>query len=293
MALLGFFAIAQGVTPVGGDLNTIAPQMFHKLFPAWSAGVAYAALAVAALIPAAVMSISAANLFTRSLYREYLRPGATPREEARVSRWASLVVKLGAVLFILYVNPRYSAELQLIGGAIVLQTIPAVFFGLMTRWFHRYALVLGLVGGLGFSIGLLYQLPNYAITGAPVPGSHFGGASWPLANWGLHTSASIYVGLLALAANLVVVVLGTAVLRLVGVRAGEDGTRSEDFQADSDDPTLKRLDGLLDGLPGQSAGAHEAGPHALPVGPYGQPAAGDNSRGPTVSAAMRRRATTR
>src|SRR5262249_52984876 len=63
MAMLGFFAISQGVVPLGsnlakdvtGDLNTIAPELFHVLFPPWSAGIAYAAIAVAALIPAAVM----------------------------------------------------------------------------------------------------------------------------------------------------------------------------------------------------------------------------------------------
>jgi len=288
MGMLGFFAISKGVLPVGGDLNTVTPQMFHKLFPAWSAGVAYAALGVAALIPAAVMSISAANLFTRSIYKEYLRPEATPREEARVSRWASLVVKFGAVLFILFVNPQYSAELQLIGGAVVLQTIPAVFIGLMTRWFHRYALAAGLIVGLGFSIGLLYRIPDYAVTGLPVPGSHFGGASWPLANWGFPTTATVYVGVLALALNLAIVVVGSLVLQLVGVRGGSDDIEAADFQADSDDPTLKRLDGLLDGLPSQPVGAHEAGA-------FGYAPAVDSAGRvlPSASAAVRRRATMR
>ena len=66
-------------------------MIFHNLFPAWWAGIAYATLAVAALIPAAIMSISAANLFTRSIYSEYFRPRATAAEEARVGRWASLL----------------------------------------------------------------------------------------------------------------------------------------------------------------------------------------------------------
>ena len=86
MALLGFFAISKNVFPIGfvpgksvGDLNTIIPQLFHQLFPAWSAGIAYATLAVAALIPAAIMSISAANVFTRAIYMDFIRPRASAR----------------------------------------------------------------------------------------------------------------------------------------------------------------------------------------------------------------------
>jgi SSS family solute:Na+ symporter len=124
MAMLGFFAVAEGVRPNGGDLNTVVPQMFHELFPPWSAGIAFAGLGVAALIPAAVMSIAAANAFTRSIYRAYLRPDASPAAEARVSRWMSLGVKFGAVAFVLLLDPEFSVDLQLIGGVIILQTIP-------------------------------------------------------------------------------------------------------------------------------------------------------------------------
>ena len=124
MALLGMFAISKGVFPVDanlpkgiiGDTNTITPMIFHTLFPAWSAGIAYATLAVAALIPAAIMSISSANLFTRSIYIEYFRPRATPAEEARVSRWVSLLVKFGAAGVIIWLNPAFSVEFQLIGS---------------------------------------------------------------------------------------------------------------------------------------------------------------------------------
>jgi SSS family solute:Na+ symporter len=264
MAMLGFFAIAQNVAPVGsnlakgqiGDLNTVAPQLFHALFPAWTAGVAYAALAVAALIPAAVMSISAANLFTRSIYREYIRPDASVREEARVSRYASLVVKFGAVAFMLLINPGFSVNLQLIGGVIILQTIPAVFFGLLTGWFHRWALIGGLIAGLITGVGMLYSLPEVAGNGRTVVSAHFGGSSWPLSRFGVNTAATVYVGLLALAVNVVIVVIATIVLRGIGVGVGVDETRPEDYEADADDPTIERLDGLLDGLPPSSVGAH-------------------------------------
>ncbi|HKS97887.1 MAG TPA: sodium:solute symporter family protein [Rugosimonospora sp.] len=263
MSILGVFAIAQNVLPIGfnpatgssGDLNTVIPQLFHTVFPQWCAGIAFAGLAIAALVPAAVMSIAAANLFTRSIYREYLRPGASPREEARVSRWVSLLVKLGAIAVILLINPRFSTDLQLIGGAIVLQILPAVCLSLWTRWLHRWAVLLGLVAGLAVAAIMLYQVPQLGPRGVVVR-PHFGGTGWPLSHLGLHTQISIYAGLLALVLNLGVAVVATPVLRLLRIPDGVDTTRPADYQADGDDPTIKRLDDLLDGQTLQSAGAH-------------------------------------
>jgi Na+/proline symporter len=83
--------------PIGLDgqpnPQLVVPQLFEDYFPGWFAGVAFAAIAIGALVPAAIMSIAAANLFTRNIYREWLRPHAGPADEARVSKIVSLVVK--------------------------------------------------------------------------------------------------------------------------------------------------------------------------------------------------------
>jgi SSS family solute:Na+ symporter len=251
MALLGFFALSEGVVPLDRDLNTVMPQMFDQLFPGWSAGIAYAALGVAALIPAAVMSISAANAFTRSIYRPYLRPDAPPAAEARVSRWTSLIVKFGAVAFIMLLDPSYAVDLQLIGGVIILQTIPAVFLGLATNWFDRRSLVAGLLTGLAAGLVLLWDIAQVGPNGRVVK-AHFGGSTMPIGDSG----ATVYVGVVALGVNLLVVVVLTLLLRLLRVPPGVDATRPEDYVADADDPMLKRLDEILDGLPTRPAGAH-------------------------------------
>ncbi|MEV0902239.1 sodium:solute symporter [Actinoplanes sp. NPDC049802] len=243
MAMLGFFALARGVRPVDGDLNTVIPQTIHEYFPSWSAGIAFAALSIAALIPAAVMSIAAANTFTRSLYRPYLRPNASAATEARVSRWVSLIVKFGAAALILAVDPAFSVDLQLIGGVVILQTIPTVFIGLLTRWFHRGALTTGLLTGLAVGIGMLYLIPKKDGTGRVVS-EHFGGSSWQLDD-----GRSVYVGIVALAVNLAVTVAATLVLRAAKVPDGVDRTHPEDYLTDAGDPYLKRLDQLIDGLP--------------------------------------------
>ncbi len=75
IALLGFMAISAGVKPLPGakagtvDSNTVVPLLFDQQFPAWFAGVAFAAIGIGALVPAAIMSIAAANLFTRNIYK--------------------------------------------------------------------------------------------------------------------------------------------------------------------------------------------------------------------------------
>jgi SSS family solute:Na+ symporter len=242
IALLGFAAIAAGVTPLPGatkgtvDTNTVVPLLFDKKFPDWFAGIAFAAVGIGALVPAAIMSIAAANLFTRNIYREYFRPDATPAQEAGVSKVASLVVKIGAVLFIVFLDPQFSIDLQLIGGVIILQTLPSVALGLFTRWFHRGALIAGWVAGMGLAMWMLYQIPNPATKHL-----HFGSAAFPLEKFGFDTKRTIYVGFVAVLVNLVVALIGTLILRAGKVPEGTDVTAEDDYFADEDDPRVEPL----------------------------------------------------
>jgi SSS family solute:Na+ symporter len=75
LALLGFAAIyevGKGKMNVFGqdgkaNAQLAVPHFFEAVFPSWFAGVAFAAIAIGALVPAAIMSIAAANLFTRNV----------------------------------------------------------------------------------------------------------------------------------------------------------------------------------------------------------------------------------
>ena len=189
--------------------------------------MAFAAVAIGALVPAAIMPIAAANLFARNVYKEYLRPAAGPAEEAQVSKLASLVVKLGALGVILFINPQFAIDLQLIGGVIILQTLPTVAVGLYTRWMHAWALTGGLVAGLATGLIMLYQVPN------PNNGKlHFGGSAYKLSEFGFDTQKQIYVGFVALLVNLVVTVLVSAVLRARRAVDLPDVTEPGDYWVD-------------------------------------------------------------
>ncbi|MFG2001939.1 monocarboxylate uptake permease MctP [Spirillospora sp. NPDC048911] len=237
IALLGFMAIAAGTKPIGTDTNTVVPVLFDEMFPSWFTGVAYAAIGIGALVPAAIMSIAAANLFTRNIYKEYLRKDATEKQEATVSKLVSLVVKVGAVACILLLDPQFSIDLQLIGGVIILQTLPAVALGLMTRWFHRGALIAGWAAGLAWGMYMLYEIPNPA-----KKKEHFGGSAYNLSELGFDTKMTIYVGVLALALNVLVAVLGTLILKAAKVKDGDDATKSTDYTADEGDPKVKEME---------------------------------------------------
>jgi SSS family solute:Na+ symporter len=238
IALLGYAAIAAGIKPITengkADGNTIVPLLYDNIFPSWFAGVAFAAIAIGALVPAAIMSIAAANLFTRNVYKEYLRRDASPADEARVSKLASLVVKAGAVVVILLLDPQFSIDLQLIGGVIILQTLPSMVLGLYTRWFHRWALLTGWAAGLLAGVWMLYITPAVNVGTGQRIRPHFGGAQFALSHWGFDTKTTVYTGLLAVAINLLIAAILTPILRSRSVPPGDDVTREDDYHADAD-----------------------------------------------------------
>ncbi len=220
IALLGYMAIAAGIEPDATyGAQWAVPALFDAMFPDWFTGVAFAAIAIGALVPAAIMSIATANLFTRNIYKEYLRRDASPRDEARMAKLASLVVKFGALVFIIALeNARQEAiDFQLLGGVWILQTFPAVIFGLYTRWFHRWALL------AGWAVGM--------VTGTAMAASQHFTAIYPLQIGGFELRG--YGAFYAFIANVIVVVVASAVLNAIGVARGVDETVAEDYMRDS------------------------------------------------------------
>jgi len=239
LALLGWVAIAAGTKPIGldGKVNPqlVVPQLFEDMFPPWFAGVAFAAIAIGALVPAAIMAISAANLFTRNIYREWYRPSATPAEEAKVGKIVSLVVKFVALVFVLTMDKQNAINFQLLGGIWILQTLPAIVFGLYTRWFHRWALIAGWAVGMVYGTIAAYNVVKPIPTGGT---QHFAGsvAMIPgLAQMG-------YIALTAFGINVIVAVVATLVLRILKTPAGTDSTIKGDYFADEGDPRVEKLD---------------------------------------------------
>lgn len=203
-ALLGVAALAAGIKARPGNAEAAVPLMVAELAPPVATGLVFGALAVGALVPAAVMSIGAATLFTRNVYVEYFHPTATPKHQTQIARAVSLVAKFGALAFVFGLPDQDAINLQLLGGVWILQTFPAVALGLSTRWLHRRALVLGWASGM--------------VAGTVAVAS--GGFSSVVSVGGV----PVYVALAALVLNLGVAAALTVVFDRFGVTRGVDKT---------------------------------------------------------------------
>ncbi|TWF78345.1 SSS family solute:Na+ symporter [Pseudonocardia hierapolitana] len=146
--LLGVAALAAGVVAPVGNAEVAVPLLVRELLPELASGAVFGALAVGALVPAAVMSVAVAALFTRNVYAEFFLPHATPKQEVRVARWVSLLAKVAALAFVFGLREQDAINLQLLGGIWILQTFPAVVLGLFTGWWHRSALLVGWAAGM-------------------------------------------------------------------------------------------------------------------------------------------------
>jgi solute:Na+ symporter, SSS family len=228
IALLGYVAlatpgVAAQVKAHDKNAQLALPFMFRDLFPSWFAGIAFSAIVIGALVPAAIMSIAAANLFCRNVWKEYIRPNAGDVEQTRVAQTASLVVKFGALMFVLFVNTTYAIQLQLLGGIWIVQTFPAIVAGLYTRWFNRWALLIGWAVAMVWGTIEAYRLPSPG-----KPGTHFGASADTLPVIG-HT---VYIGLTGLVVNLIIAVLLTLLFNALKVPVGTDETAPAQFVAD-------------------------------------------------------------
>jgi SSS family solute:Na+ symporter len=223
LALIGFMAVAAGVDkmPAYADgfrafgANFAVPALLLHSFPSWFVGITFAAIGIGALVPAAIMSIASANLYTRNIHREFIRPDCTPKAEAQMAKWVSLIVKGGALVFILFVPTQYAIQLQLLGGVWIIQTVPAVMLGAYTRWFDDWALFVGWAAG--------------TIVGTWMSVAVNFGAVYPLTIGGFGLPG--YSALYTLILNLVLAAVLTPVFRSLSAGAPVDETAAADYVA--------------------------------------------------------------
>jgi len=214
IALLGYVALAAGVVTPKDSTSLAIPLLFLKMFPEWFAGFCLAAIAVGALVPAAIMSIAAANLFTRNLLGEFRRVKMSDRGESTTAKLVSLGVKFGALAFVLKAPLTYAIELQLLGGIWIAQLFPAVILGAFTRWFNPWALLCGWAAGMGWGTWMAASL---GLKASVFPLHVFGGIY------------AMYAAVPALLLNLAISSLLTLLLRTAKSTHGSDATTAEDY----------------------------------------------------------------
>jgi solute:Na+ symporter, SSS family len=85
----------------------------------------------------------------------------------------------------------------------ILQTLPAVFLALFTRWLNRWAVLAGWCAGMAWGT---YMLAH----------NHFAGSTYDVGGLGAHWTW--YIGLFAVLANVLVVLAGTGLAVALGWR---------------------------------------------------------------------------
>ena len=223
IALLGYMAVAAGVKgmpeyaegfKIFGN-NFAIPALFLHAFSPWFAGIAFAAIGIGALVPAAIMAISCGNLFTRNIYKEFIAPECTPATESKVAKIMSLVTKLAALFFVVALQSSYAIYLQLLGGIWICQTLPSVLLALYTpRQLNSTGLLLGWLSGMVAGTWMAAAL-------------HLKGSIYNLHLFGI--TIPCYAALSALALNIIVAYAVSFVVQAMSNAPVRDETLAEDY----------------------------------------------------------------
>ena len=174
----------------------VVPSLILYSMPGWFSGIALLGIFIGGLVPAAIMAMAQANLLTRNIIKE-IKPNLTPKSEIRITKISSTVFKFVALGFVFTVPATYAISLQLLGGILIAQILPAVFFGMYVKSLRKEPLIAGLLVGIFLGVYMVESVNN------------FGSLSSSLFNT---TFGSIYIAVIALAVNLVISFAGSAIL---------------------------------------------------------------------------------
>jgi len=197
ITLLGAMAVAAGVASMPqfaggfkayGSSFSVPALLIHTL-PGWFVGIAFAAIAIGALVPAAIMAIASANIFTRDIWREFIAPNVEAATESRIAKYFAILVIIGALAFVFFLPLKYAIQLQLLGGMWMIQIFPAVVFSLFTRFYNGWALLAGWL--VGFVLATHYAMAN-----------HLHGAIYPFHVFGM--TVPCYIALWTFAVNVII-----------------------------------------------------------------------------------------
>jgi SSS family solute:Na+ symporter len=221
LALLGFMAVASGVSTMPQFAagfksygNSFAvPALLLNSFPGWFAGIGFGAIAIGALVPAAIMAISSANIFTRDIYRQF-GGNPSPRAETTIAKLFAIVMIIGAVIFILTIPNTDAVQFQLLGGMWIIQTFPATAFSVFTRFFNGWALL------IGWAVGIVTATYLVSL-------NHFIGSTYPLHILGWTVPS--YIAFSTVILNAIVATILSPIINAVRSDRAKDETNALDY----------------------------------------------------------------
>ncbi len=183
--------------PASSRGTYVVPALIFYTLPAPLTGMAFFGIFVGGLVPAAIMAISQSNLLTRNIIME-IRPKISSKNETLIAKISSVIFIFIALGFVFLFPLSYSVQLQLLGGIIILQTLPSLFLGLITNKLNKYALIVGLLAGLASGIYWMEVANKFGMWTTTL---------LPINN----VFGSIFIGFLALMVNLAIVLVGSLI----------------------------------------------------------------------------------
>ncbi|OLC35648.1 MAG: sodium:solute symporter, partial [Thaumarchaeota archaeon 13_1_40CM_4_38_7] len=139
LALMGIlvYGVPQAMSFLSGFPEStrgilVVPSLILFTMPGWFSGIALLGIFVGGLVPAAIMAMAQANLLTRNIIKE-IKPNLSDSSEIRITKISSTIFKFVALGFVFTVPATYAISLQLLGGILIAQILPAVFFGLYVK----------------------------------------------------------------------------------------------------------------------------------------------------------------
>jgi solute:Na+ symporter, SSS family len=175
----------------------VVPSLILYTMPGWFSGIALLGIFVGGLVPAAIMAMSQASLLTRNIIKE-IKPNMSASSEIRITKISSTAFKFVALGFVFIVPATYAISLQLLGGILIVQILPAVFFGLYVKSsLRKEPLIAGLLVGIFSGIYMVEYTNNFGALTSSLFHTTFG---------------SLYVAVIALVFNLIISFGGSAIM---------------------------------------------------------------------------------
>lgn len=169
----------------------VVPVLITSTMPHWFSGVALLGIFIGGLVPASIMAIASSNLMVNILRELKL---SNPSNETKLAKWFSFLFKLIPLMFVFLVPPTFAIALQLIGGIIILQTLPSIFLGLFIKNLNKESLLVGLLAGIVVGIYELEAVNHFGLIQNVLMPTSFG---------------PIFIGVVALGVNLFIVSIGS------------------------------------------------------------------------------------
>ena len=186
---------------------TLFRRCSTRCFRRWFSGFAFAAIAIGALVPAAVMCIGAANLFTRNFWKAYVEPDVSHAGEAKVAKITSLVVKVGALVSSSSCRRSSRSTCSCSAASGSCRPFPALVFGLFSTGSARRRCLPAGPSAWRAAAGSRLPTASSRSTASSSSGSSY----------------TLYTGLIALVLNIVVAVLVQLVIKGAPLREPPGG----------------------------------------------------------------------